>query len=106
MNIDIVGMKRLPSNQMVILVDWIASKESSGVSVNQHGSTELPPSDPNADGFIPFDNLTRGQVEQWVRDEIDEAALESKLDQRINDKMNPSEIAGLPAGFFPPEDES
>ena len=106
MNIDILEMKRLPSNEMVIVVDWIASKTSGDATVSERMSTELPPSDPSSEDFVPFNDLTKDQVQQWVLNQVDAVAVEAKLDQRMHEKLNPAQISGLPAGFFPPEDES
>jgi len=61
--------------------------------------------DPNAENFIPYNELTEETVITWVFSDLGEeemnkmiAELESAIDKRIYEKENPPFIQGLPWG--------
>ena len=58
--------------------------------------------DPNADGFVAFDDLTEETVKTWVvnalggQEKVDE--IEAALQAKIEEDKNPTSAVGMPWG--------
>jgi len=59
------------------------------------------PDDPN---YTPFDQLTEADVLSWVKAELDTAQIEQALAQKLNEKLNPTVVSGLPWPTAPNEE--
>ena len=53
-------------------------------------------SDPTAEGFVPFDQLTEANVLEWVQGAVDVEAIESQLAAQIEQQKEPPIVTGLP----------
>lgn len=98
----IAQIKRTPDTELVFEVVYIMNFLYEGES-DRHVGTVTLQGDPASEGFIPFDQLTKEIVEQWVKDKLgieaiaqeEEAALLT-LQKTINKKNNPEFLTGMP----------
>ena len=72
-------------------IDAVDGEESVGA----YGSMNFvpKPDDPN---FTPFEQLTEETVLGWVKAELNTAEIEQALANKLNEKLNPTVVAGLP----------
>lgn len=70
--------------------------------VRSYGTVSFSP-DPDASDFVTFDQLTEETVLNWVKAKLDTAQIEQALSQKLNKKLNPTIVSGLP---WPTEDET
>jgi len=101
-NWKIANLKRTPSEGLVIEVTYIMNFKLEEMEDRHVGMITLEgdPTDPN---FIPFEELTQEVVLGWVQTELGEeriteiqTQMESRLQQRLDEKNNPPFIQGLP----------
>jgi hypothetical protein len=45
---------------------------------------------------VPFDQLTEADVLSWVYTQIDKDAIETDVQARLEAKLNPTVVAGVP----------
>lgn len=79
----------------VIMVHWSASKTQGQHTSSCHGATGVTPN-PDADGYIAYDNLTEATVIGWVQNAIDTGLLESQLDEELASLAAPTVLEGVP----------
>lgn len=81
----------------VITAHWRATATDGELSATAIGTAGFEP-DPDAPGFVPFEQLTEAQVVSWVQGTLgDEVpALEAKLAAEIDEKRTPPVVPGLP----------
>jgi hypothetical protein len=100
---DIANMERhLPDGETcpdgaVYTVHWTASLEENGETAGAYGSIGL--GDPNPASFVPFDQLTKQEVVNWVLGTlgVDQVVnIEESLNNQIQQKLNPTSAAGVP----------
>ena len=94
---DIVQLERHLPDGAVYTVHWTVFLEEEGETANAYGSVGLGAPDPNA--FIPFDQLTKEQVLDWLFDAIgvDQMTnIQESLHKQIEEKVNPTSAPGLP----------
>lgn len=100
---DIATMERhLPDGDTcpdgaVYTVHWTASLEEDGETASAYGSIGL--GDPDPSSFVPFDQLTKEQVVNWVLaalgvDQV--VSIEEALHNQIQQKLHPTSSAGVP----------
>lgn len=99
MNWTIENMKRQVANDLVVEVTYRVVGKQEGLLADHRGKVTLE-GDPEAEGFIPFAQLTEAQVVQWVKDSVDVAAIESQvqtvLDAKIAKRAEREVVSGLP----------
>lgn len=94
---DIANMERHLPGDAVYTVHWTASLDEDGETASSYGSIGL--GDPDPTNFIPFKNLTKKQVVEWVLaalgvDQV--VSLEEALYSQIQSKIHPTSEAGVP----------
>ena len=60
-----------------------------------YGSEGLSP-DPSSPNFIPYANVTEGEVLNWVWGQLDKAETEANLASAIEAQKNPTTASGTP----------
>lgn len=98
----IVEIKRIPSNGLVIEVTYIMNFKLQDETDRKVGTVTLV-GDVNDPNFIPYEDLTEQIVLNWVQNEIGASAITSietqfqtRLQERITEKENPPFLTGLP----------
>lgn len=77
-------------------IDWSVSKESSGFSVERHGTVTL-----SAPGevFVPFEDITELSAINWAKNALgtaEVARIESEIDSELNELVTPTHGTGVP----------
>lgn len=86
-----------PPDGQVYTAHWTASLEEQGESASAYGSVGF--SDPDPSNYTPFDQLTEGEVLNWVFDAlgVDQVtSIQEALYQQIQQKLNPTSATGTP----------
>lgn len=94
------NMTRLISDGGVIVADWSCTASATGVQGAFYGgkSTFAAP-DPNAPGFIPYDQLTQDDVLGWVwaaMEPGEKDGIEADLTAKVEKQLNPTTEQGVP----------
>lgn len=80
-------------NNFVAIINWRYNATSdSGIVANIEGQTNF---NTICDSFIDYNNLTENDVISWIESTEDIDSLKQKLDNAINEKINP-QIVSLP----------
>jgi hypothetical protein len=80
----------------VYTAHWTASLEEDGESASAYGSVGF--SDPDPATFVPFSDLTKEEVINWVFDVLGPdqiVSIEEGLYNQIQQKINPTSEAGV-----------
>jgi hypothetical protein len=93
---DIANLERHISDGVVYTVHYTVTRFEDGEQAGAYGSIglEAPES-----GFIPYANLTKEVVVGWVKDHFGEekvAEIETALTNQIQQKLHPTDAAGVP----------
>ncbi len=94
--------RRLPDGETcpdgaIYTVHWTASLEENGETAGAYGSIGL--GDPDPDSFVPFDQLTKEEVVNWVLSAlgVDQVvSIEEALHNEIEQKLHPPSASGVP----------
>lgn len=78
--------------------DYLADNEN-GVTSSIKGYTEFN-SDVNSDNYIPYENITKDNVDHWLNIITNLNELQSTLNKKIEDLINPP-IINLPLPWIP-----
>ena len=88
--------ERQTADGFVCVAHWICRASDGDFSASSYGTAGFS-QDPEADSFIPYDQLTEAQVLGWVwADGVDKDATEAALAQKIEADKNPTTAAGVP----------
>ena len=80
----------------VLIVHYrITATLDDAESVTSYGTVSFTPN-PDDPNFTPFDQLTEETVIGWVKDALDTDEIEQALANKLNEKLNPTVVAGLP----------
>jgi hypothetical protein len=85
------------SGTFLMAIHWTASLEEDGESASVYGSVGF--SDPDPATFVPFSELTKEEVLNWVFEAlgVDQViSIQEALYQQIQEKINPTSEAGVP----------
>lgn len=88
----------------VITAHWRCVASEGELSAAAIGPEAFADPDPSAPGFIPFEQLTEGQVVAWVKTQMGQPAvdaLEMRLIAEVEALAAPAEVPGLP--WAPPQ---
>ena len=92
--INIVNLEREPENNGVLIVHWTATKTDGEYEAKTYGTKSFTPN-PEAEGFVAFENLTEETVVGWFTPE-ETAQIEQVLDNDLEAQKAPQVISGLP----------
>jgi len=81
----------------VTVAHWRVSATDGDYSAGAYGTAGFTP-DPEAPGFIPYDDLTEADVLAWLfaQEGFDKDEKEANLAKQIEDKKAPKTKSGLP----------
>lgn len=80
----------------ITMAHWCVSAVEGGYSASAYGTCGFTP-DPDAEGFKPYDEVTEGEVLDWVWGSgVDKEAAESSLEQQIEAQKYPTTATGTP----------
>lgn len=98
MNITIATLDRNATNGGVIVVHWIATLTDGEFTASVYGTESFTP-DPEAPGFIAYDDLTEADVIGWLNERWGEegiAAKQAALEADIERQKNPPVLSDTP----------
>lgn len=79
----------------VVVAHYRVEAKDGEESVGAYGILNFVPKPDSAD-YTPFDQLTEEIVLGWVKSALDTAQIEQALAQKLNEKLNPTVVSGLP----------
>jgi hypothetical protein len=91
----IAQLDRNATDGGVTVAHWTVSAVDGDYSASSYGTAGFTP-DPEAPGFVPFEDLTEEDVLVWVWDSVDKEATEESLLKQIDAQKNPVVVSGLP----------
>lgn len=98
-NWNIVQLERSLPSGLVTTVHWTASLTDEEFSASSYGSLGLPAKNPSDPTFVEFDNITKEQAIEWLKEAMGEEQvtnLEEGLALQIELQKNPTSASGLP----------
>jgi len=99
MEMNIAQLNRNLPSGLVTTVHWTASKTDGDFTGYSYGSIGLAAKDSADPTFIAYEDLTKDQVIEWVKEAMGAeqvAALEAAIDGQIEAQKNPVTAAGVP----------
>lgn len=101
-NWNIIQMKRKPDNGLVFEVTYVMNFKLENKEDRHIGSVVLE-GNPEDENFIPYEDLTKEIVLDWIQTELGEQEIqkiqtdmESRLQNRIDKENNPEFLQGIP----------
>ena len=79
----------------ITVAHWRVSAVDGDYSASAYGTAGFTP-DPEAEGFIPYADLTEADVLVWVWASVDKDETEANLAAQIDAQKNPVTAAGTP----------
>jgi hypothetical protein len=79
----------------ITVAHWRVSAVDGDYSASAYGTAGFTP-DPEAEGFIPYADLTEADVLVWVWASVDKDETEANLATQIDAQKNPVTAAGTP----------
>lgn len=98
MEIKVVTVERTNPAGGVITVHWRTVETSGEFSASQYGTESFTPN-PDAPGYIPYEQLTEADVVGWLNERWGAEGLAAKqaaLDADLANQANPPVVSGLP----------
>jgi len=87
----------------VVVAHYRIQAKDGDESVSAYGTLNFVPK-PDDPSYTPFDQLTEADVLSWVKAELDTAQIEKALAKKLNEKLNPTVVSGLPWPTAPNEE--
>jgi hypothetical protein len=95
----IANLERNVADGGVTVAHWrVTESETVGedtFTASAYGTVGFTP-DPDADGFVAYDDLTEDDVMLWVWADVDQDATEAALTAKIEADKNPVSASGVP----------
>ena len=88
-------LERHTADGFVFTAHWRCTASDGDFHASSYGTAGFS-QDPEADSFIPYDDLTEADVLAWVWESVDKDATEAALAQKIEDQKHPTTAAGVP----------
>jgi hypothetical protein len=82
-------------NKGVLTAHWRVTAQDGDYTASAYGTAGFTP-DPDAEGFIPYADLTEADVLAWVWGSVDKDEIEANLAKQIEDQKAPATQSGLP----------
>lgn len=89
---NLVELRRLVTNGFVVQIHYDVVAQKDDLKANQIGVVDYE----QKDQFVPFDQLTKNDVEQWLFASIDKAAIEQQLANELAQKEQNQTVSGFP----------
>jgi acyl carrier protein phosphodiesterase len=92
-----LNIVKLDLSDVVYVVHWkyTATTQDEEFTSTTSGVANIPSPDP--ENFIPFEDLTQSQVEDWVESAVDLEKFKNTLDNIILEKQTPTtELKDVP----------
>jgi hypothetical protein len=81
------NMKRKVDGDVVTTVAYRVVAKQGGLIADHRGKVDLPHKNPTTKTFIKFEELTEVQVLDWVKSNVDVAAIEVQVQEILNRKI-------------------
>ena len=91
--INIVNLERTQDGGVVV-AHWTAEKSDGDFTAKSYGTKSFTPN-PESEGFVAFEDLTKETVVGWFTEE-ETAQIEQVLDNDLEAQKAPQVISGLP----------
>jgi len=89
-------LERQTADGFVFTAHWICRASDGDFHASSYGTAGFS-QDPEAEGFIEYEDLTEADVLGWVwADGVDRDATEAALQAKIDAEKNPTTAAGVP----------
>ena len=88
-------LERTVEDGGVTVAHWAVSAVDEDYSASSYGTVGFTP-DPEAPGFVPFEDLAEEDVLVWVWGSVDKEATEDSLLKQIDAQKNPVAVSGTP----------
>jgi len=92
---NIAQLERDAATGGVKIAHWTLTAQKEELAASVYGTVSFTP-DPEDESFVPFDELTKEQVIDWVKSQLDTEALEAGLASQIELLENPPVLTGTP----------
>lgn len=89
---NIEQLQRQTSDGLVTSAHWRCTAVDGDISVSNYGAVGFE----RGEEFIPYEDLTKEQVLEWVKSQLAVSEIESGLQSHIDGKKNPVTATGLP----------
>ena len=89
------NLERQTVDGFVFVAHWRCDASDGDFSASSYGTAGFS-QDPEAEGFIPYEDLTEEMVLGWLFNSIDKDATEAALAAKIEADKNPTSAAGVP----------
>jgi hypothetical protein len=94
-NWTIAQLERQTDTGGVVTAHWRVTAQDGDYSASAYGTAGFTP-DPDAAGFIPYDELTEADVLAWVWASVDKDEMEANLATQIEAQKAPATVTGTP----------
>ena len=92
MNFTINALDRNTADNIVYTIHYSISKTDGDAVGSTYGTVSVEA----GDTVIPYDNLTKEVVIEWVKEKLDLESVEASLDAQIAEQKAPTKASGLP----------
>jgi hypothetical protein len=92
-NWNIVQMDRLTSDGFVVTVHYTVTAVDGDFTASTYGTVGYTEEEGS---FTPYEDLTKEQVIEWVKNSLGEETVETNLAAQIEALKNPTQESGLP----------
>jgi len=88
-------LERHTADGFVYTAHWRCTATDGEFFASSYGTAGFQ-QDPEAESFVPYDQLTEADVLGWVWESVDKDATEAALAQKIEADKHPTTAAGVP----------
>ena len=88
-------LERELSDGFVYTAHWRCTATDGDFSASSYGTAGFQ-QDPEAESFVPYEDLTEEMVLGWLFNSLDKDATEEALKAKIEADKNPTTAAGVP----------
>jgi len=91
----IQNLERKTADGFVYTAHWRCTATDGDFSASSYGTAGFS-QDPEAESFVPYQDLTEDMVLGWLWNSIDKDATEAALAAKIEADKNPTSASGVP----------
>jgi hypothetical protein len=79
----------------ITVIHWRCTGVDGDYSASSYGTTSHSP-DPSSGSFIAYANVTEANAIEWAKGQLDAAAIEAAIADKIAADQNPTSASGTP----------